>query len=91
MLSIFEMDDVRNMQHSIPQGPKAIYILHVQVCKYVGNPLTSGETTIYRYTSNIPPQTYGGSTILSLERKKLCCALVCAFVKKSANYNCEDT
>jgi hypothetical protein len=40
------------MQHSIPQGPKATYIVHVHVCKYAGNPLTSGETTIYRYTSN---------------------------------------
>jgi hypothetical protein len=29
------------------------------VCKHAGNPLTSGETTIYRYTSNI---THGGTT-----------------------------
>jgi hypothetical protein len=40
------------MQYSIPQGPKAIYIVHIQVCKYVENPLTNDETTIYKYTSN---------------------------------------
>jgi hypothetical protein len=42
------------MQHSIPQGPKATYIVHVQVYKYAGNPLTGGETIIYKYTSNTP-------------------------------------
>jgi hypothetical protein len=47
------------MQHSIPQGPKATYIVHVQVCKYAGNPLTSGETTIYRYTSNTSEAFFG--------------------------------
>jgi hypothetical protein len=34
---------------SIPQGPKATYIVHGQMCKYAGNPLTGGETTIYKY------------------------------------------
>jgi hypothetical protein len=42
------------MQHSIPQGPKATYIVHVQVYKYAGNPLTGEETIIYKYTSNTP-------------------------------------
>jgi hypothetical protein len=37
-------------------------IVHVQVCKYAKKSLTSGETTIYKYTPNtLPPQTHGGS------------------------------
>jgi hypothetical protein len=56
IVSIIPMGNVSNMQHSISQGPKGhIYIVHVQVCKYAGNPLTGGETTIYIYTSNTPP------------------------------------
>jgi hypothetical protein len=35
-----------------PIGAKATDIVHIQVCKYAENPLTSGETTIYKYTSN---------------------------------------
>jgi hypothetical protein len=36
-------------------GPKGHIYIHVQVCKYAGNPLTGGENTIYKYTSNTPP------------------------------------
>jgi hypothetical protein len=32
------VETVRNMQRSIPQGPKATYIVHVHVYKYAGNP-----------------------------------------------------
>jgi hypothetical protein len=34
-------------------GAKGHIYIHVQVCKYAGNPLTGGETIIYKYTSNI--------------------------------------
>jgi hypothetical protein len=34
-------------------GAKGHIYIHVQVCKYAGNPLTGGKTTIYKYTSNI--------------------------------------
>jgi hypothetical protein len=33
-------------------GAKGHIYIHVQVYKYAGNPLTGGETTIYKYTSN---------------------------------------
>jgi hypothetical protein len=33
-------------------GAKGHIYIHVQVCKYAGNPLIGGETTIYKYTSN---------------------------------------
>jgi hypothetical protein len=34
-------------------GAKGHIYIHVQVCKYAGNPLTGRETTIYKYTSNM--------------------------------------
>jgi hypothetical protein len=33
-------------------GSKGHIYIHVHVCKYAGNPLIGGETTIYKYTSN---------------------------------------
>jgi hypothetical protein len=71
------------------RGPKAtIYSTCIGV-KYAGNPLTIRETTIYKI-SLTPPQTHGGSTPLSLEKKTMLC-LVWDFVKKSANCNSEGT
>src|SRR3954468_7666232 len=82
---------VRNRQVVFLWGPKAtIYSTGTgQICRKPPN--IWGKYNIQIYTSNTPPQTHGGSTTLSLESKKSCCALVCAFVKKSANCKSEGT
>ena len=60
------------------------------VRKYAQNLLYNGETTKGTYPSNTP-QTQGGSMTLSLERENLCRILICALVKKSANWNSKGT
>jgi hypothetical protein len=68
------------------KGAKAIIYSTCTGVKYAGNPLANRGTIIYKYLSTpqpLPPQTHGGSTILSLERKHLSYALVLrAFVRK---------
>jgi hypothetical protein len=82
---------VRNRQVVFSGGQRPQYIVTCTGDNIQENPLTGGEIHIYKYTSNTPPQTRGGSTTLSLESNKSCCALVCAFVKKSANCKSEGT
>jgi hypothetical protein len=81
---------VRNKQLVFQVGKARIYSTCTCV-KYAVNRQTIMETTKYKYRSNTPSQTHGESTTMSLERNKLWCALVWAFVKKSANCNSEDT
>jgi hypothetical protein len=45
-------DTILGISNLYSIGAKVHIYIHVQVCKYAGNPLTCGETTIYKYTSN---------------------------------------